>query len=34
MVLSKEGQRIIADDPLGYIPLDAVEVGNDLAQLR
>jgi phosphate transport system substrate-binding protein len=34
MVLSKEGQRIIAEDPHGYIPLDAVEVGNDLAQLR
>jgi phosphate transport system substrate-binding protein len=34
MVLSKEGQRIIAEDPRGYIPLDAVEVGNDLAQLR
>jgi phosphate transport system substrate-binding protein len=34
MVLSKEGQQIIADDPHGYIPLNAVELTNDLEQLR
>jgi phosphate transport system substrate-binding protein len=34
MVLSKEGQQIIADDPHGYIPLNVVELTNDLEQLR
>jgi hypothetical protein len=34
MVLSKEGQQIIADDPHGYIPLNPVELTNDLEQLR
>jgi len=34
MVLSREGQQIIADDPHGYIPLNAVELTSDMEQLR
>ena len=34
MVLSKEGQQIIADDPHGYIPLNAVEAADDLERLK
>lgn len=34
MVLSKEGQQIVAGDSHGYIPLSAVEAADDLATLR
>lgn len=34
MVLSKEGQQIVTDDPHGYIPLSTVEAAEDLAKFR
>lgn len=33
MVLSKEGQAIIAADPTGYLPLDSAELDAELAKL-
>ena len=34
MLLSKEGQQIVSDDPHGYIPLSPLEAAEDLAMLR
>ena len=34
MVLSREGQQIIADDPHGYIPLNPLEVQEELAAFQ
>lgn len=34
MVLSREGQQIIAEDPHGYIPLNAVEAADDMERLK
>lgn len=34
MVLSREGQEIIAQEPHGYLPLNAVEIGEELVKLQ
>ena len=34
LVLSREGQQAIASESHGYLPLNAAEVGEELAKLR